>query len=99
MEGVRKPPAVAIDRLAALARAQDQVADSMVRALGETGSAPKVLVTEYEAGVGIGWHRDKPILNTSSDCRSRGPVVAAGWLVATLTGAVGDGATGGIIGA
>ena len=34
MEGVRKPPAVAIDRLAALARAQGQVADSMIRALG-----------------------------------------------------------------
>ena len=28
-----------------------------------------------------------------------GPVVAAGWLVATLTGAVAGGATGGIIGA
>jgi transcriptional regulator with XRE-family HTH domain len=44
MEGVRKPPAVAIDRLAALARAQGQVADSMVRALGEAGSAPKILL-------------------------------------------------------
>ena len=44
MEGVCKPPVVAIDRLAALARAQGQVADSMVRALGEAGSAPKILL-------------------------------------------------------
>ena len=44
MEGVRKPPAVAIDRLAALARAQGQVADSMVRALEEAGSAPAIVL-------------------------------------------------------
>jgi transcriptional regulator with XRE-family HTH domain len=44
MEGVCKPPAVAIDRLAALARAQGQVADSMVRALGEAGSAPGIVL-------------------------------------------------------
>jgi hypothetical protein len=44
IEGVRTPPAVAIDRLAALARSLDQVADFKVRALDEAGSAPAVLL-------------------------------------------------------
>ena len=39
IEGVRIPPAVAIDRLAALARSLDQVADSK-----EAGSAPAVVL-------------------------------------------------------
>jgi hypothetical protein len=42
--GVRTPPAGAIDRLAALARALDQGADLKVRALDEAGSAPAVLL-------------------------------------------------------
>jgi hypothetical protein len=44
IEGVRTPPAVAIDRLAALAHSLDQVADLRVRALDEAGSAPAVLL-------------------------------------------------------
>jgi alkylated DNA repair dioxygenase AlkB len=41
------------------------------------GSIRQVLVTEYEAGVGIGWHRDKPHfdlvfgLSLASPCRFR----------------------------
>jgi transcriptional regulator with XRE-family HTH domain len=44
IEGVRTPPAVAIDRLAALARALDHGADLTARALDEAGSAPAVLL-------------------------------------------------------
>ena len=38
------PPAMAIERLAGLARALDQVADLRVRELDEAGSAPAVLL-------------------------------------------------------
>ena len=41
------------------------------------GAVRQILCTEYEAGVGIGWHRDKPQfdriygLSLGSDCRFR----------------------------
>jgi transcriptional regulator with XRE-family HTH domain len=44
IEGVRTPPAVAIDRLAALARSLDHVADLKVRALEEAGAAQAVVL-------------------------------------------------------
>ena len=44
MEGVRAPPAVAIDRLAALARALDQAADDTVRMIREATPAAAVLM-------------------------------------------------------
>jgi len=44
IEGVRKPPAAALDRLAAVAQALDQMADLTVRAMDEEGSAPAVVL-------------------------------------------------------
>src|SRR5258708_39767017 len=44
VEGVRTPPALAIDRLAALARSLDQMANLKVGALDEAGSARAVLL-------------------------------------------------------
>ena len=44
IEGIRTLPTAAIDRLAEHDRALDQTADRMVRALGDVGSAPVVLL-------------------------------------------------------
>jgi hypothetical protein len=44
MEGVRVPPAVAIDRLVALARALDEAADAVVRMIREATPAPAVFM-------------------------------------------------------
>jgi transcriptional regulator with XRE-family HTH domain len=44
MQGVCTPPAVAIKELEALARTLDEAADSVVRGMGEQGSAAAVLI-------------------------------------------------------
>jgi alkylated DNA repair dioxygenase AlkB len=36
---------------------------------GRTTRVGQVLCTEYDVGVGIGWHRDKPHFDTCSACR------------------------------
>jgi hypothetical protein len=44
MEGVRIPPAIALDRLAALARGLDQLANSAVRAMDDAVPASRVFL-------------------------------------------------------
>jgi transcriptional regulator with XRE-family HTH domain len=62
IEGVHIPSAVAIDRLAALARSLDQVADSNVGAMEEAGSAPAVVFETGTCRPGPGCGRRVAIL-------------------------------------